>query len=177
MRQLVNNVITHSPAMLPALHRTLDELACRGRPGITMMREILAENPLGTTVTASGLESRVLRIAQNAGIRELKRQVDVGGHSWLGRVDFAIVRLRLLIEVDSVVHHSSPMDVARDRARDEAMLDVGWARCFASGRRTSGATRGSWSNSYAAPFGSSKPFWVRRPAIDGRVLSRDVPDS
>jgi very-short-patch-repair endonuclease len=114
--------------MLPALHRTLDELACRGRPGITMMREILAENPLGTTVTASGLESRVLRIAQNAGIRELKRQVDVGGHSWLGRVDFAIVRLRLLIEVDSVVHHSSPMDVARDRARDEAMLDVGWAK-------------------------------------------------
>ncbi|MCU1485607.1 MAG: Protein of unknown function (DUF559)/Domain of unknown function [Actinomycetia bacterium] len=128
MRQLVNTVVTRSPAMLPALHRTLDELACRGRPGITLMREVLAENPIGTRVPASGLEARVLQIARNAGIHDMVCQVDVGGHSWLGRVDFAILRLRLLIEVDSVIHHSSPMDVARDTARDEALLAEGWAK-------------------------------------------------
>jgi very-short-patch-repair endonuclease len=128
MRQLVNTVVTRSPAMLPALHRTLEELACRGRPGITVMREILGDNPIGSSVPASGLEARVLQIARNAGIHDLECQVDVGGHSWLGRVDFAILRLRLLIEVDSVIHHSSPLDVARDEARDEGMLAAGWRK-------------------------------------------------
>jgi very-short-patch-repair endonuclease len=128
LRQLVNTVVTRSPAMLPALHRTLDELACRGRPGITLMRELLAEHPIGTKVPASGLEARVLDIARRAGIHELECQVDVGGHSWLGRVDFAILRLKLLVEVDSIVHHSSPIDVARDGVRDEAMLAAGWRK-------------------------------------------------
>jgi hypothetical protein len=125
MRSLVNTVVTQSPAMLPALHQTLDELGCRGRSGITIMREVLAEHPIGSKVVASGLEARVLQIARNAGILDLECQVDVGGHSWLGRVDFAILRLRLLIEVDSVIHHSSPADTARDEARDEAMLAAG----------------------------------------------------
>jgi very-short-patch-repair endonuclease len=128
MPSLVNAVVNRSPAMLPALHRTLDELACRGRPGITLMRDVLGERPIGTRVVESGLEARVLQIARNAGILDLEPQLDVGGHSWLGRVDFAIRRLRLLIEVDSVIHHSSPADIARDDERDEAMLAAGWAK-------------------------------------------------
>ncbi|MCU1381279.1 MAG: hypothetical protein JWN29_4262 [Acidimicrobiales bacterium] len=128
MERLVDNVITKSPAMLPALHRTLDELAQRGRPGITIMRQILDNRTPGTKVTATGLEARVLELARNAGIRELEPQVDVGGHSWLGRVDFAILRLRLLIEVDSVLHHTSKLDRANDEARDAAMRAAGWRK-------------------------------------------------
>jgi very-short-patch-repair endonuclease len=128
MPNLVNSVVTRSPAMLPALHRTLDELAKRGRPGIRVMRQILDDWPLGSRLPASGLEARVLQLARNAGIHDLEPQVDVGGHSWLGRVDFAILRLGLLIEVDSVVHHSSPLDTTRDELRDAAMLTAGWRK-------------------------------------------------
>jgi very-short-patch-repair endonuclease len=127
-KALVNTVVTRSPAMLPALHRTLPELARRGRTGITVMREILAANPVGTAVPASGNEARFEEICHNAGIHGLERQVDVGGHSWLGRVDFLLRRLGLVIEIDSELHHSSPGDVARDEARDAAMLAAGFRK-------------------------------------------------
>lgn len=128
IERLVHTVVTKSPAMLPALHRTLDELACRGRPGITTMRQVLEELPVGSKVPASGLEKRFEEICHNAGIRELERQLDAGGHSWLGRVDYVLRRLKLLIEVDSRLHHTSPLDVANDKARDEAMLAAGWRK-------------------------------------------------
>jgi very-short-patch-repair endonuclease len=123
---LVNTVVTRSPAMLPALHRTLPELARRGRTGITVMREILAANPVGTAVPASGNEARFEEICRNAGIHGLERQVDVGGHSWLGRVDYLLRRLCVVIEIDSELHHSSPGDRARDAERDAAMLAAGF---------------------------------------------------
>lgn len=109
-------------------HCTLDELACRGRSGITTMRQVLAELPVGSKVPATGLEARFEEICHNAGIRELERQLDAGGHSWLGRVDFVLRRLKLLIEVDSRLYHTSPLDVANDEARDKAMLAAGWRK-------------------------------------------------
>jgi very-short-patch-repair endonuclease len=127
-RVLVNTVVTRSPAMLPALHRMLPELAKRGRTGITVMREILAANPIGTAVPASGNEARFEEICGNAGIHGLERQVDVGGHSWLGRVDYLLRRLDLVIEIDSELHHTSPGDRARDEERDAAMLAAGFRR-------------------------------------------------
>ena len=125
---IVDTVVTRSPAMLPALHRTLDELAQRGRPGIRSMRAVLAARPLGTRVPASGLERRFEAICRNAGIGRLERQVDVGGHSWLGRADYRNARLKLIVEIDSKLHHSSPTDVANDAARDEAMVAAGWRK-------------------------------------------------
>jgi very-short-patch-repair endonuclease len=114
--------------MLPALHRTLPELACRGRTGITVMRGILDAYPIGAAVPASGNEARFEEICGNAGIHGFERQVDVGGHSWLGRVDYLLRRLGLVIEIDSELHHSSPGDVARDEERDKAMLAAGFRK-------------------------------------------------
>ena len=128
LRALVHTVVTKSPAMLPALHRMLHELARRGRTGITAMRQVLDDLPVGSAVPASGLEARFEEICRNAGIHGLERQVDVGGHSWLGRVDYLQRRLGLIVEVDSVLHHTSPGDVARDQERDEAMLAAGYRK-------------------------------------------------
>jgi very-short-patch-repair endonuclease len=126
--RLVDTVVTRSPAMLPALHGLLPELARRGRGGITVMRTLLDERPIGTKVPASGLEARFEQICRNAGISGLERQVDVGGHSWLGRVDYLRRDVGLLIEVDSVLHHTSVTDRANDAARDQAMLASGYRR-------------------------------------------------
>ena len=126
LERIVDNVITKSPAMLPALHATFDELAKRGRPGIAAMRRVLADRPPGSPVPASGLERRFEEILRNAGDRPLRRQVDVGGHSWLGRVDYVDDSLGLLVEIDSALHHTSISDRRRDEDRDAAMLAAGY---------------------------------------------------
>jgi very-short-patch-repair endonuclease len=128
LERIVDNVITKSPAMLPALHTTFGELAQRGRTGIAAMRRILRDRPPGTVVAASGLERRFERILSNGGERPMRRQVDVGGHSWLGRVDYVDDDLGLLVEVDSELHHTSLLDQQRDAERDAAMLAAGFRK-------------------------------------------------
>jgi very-short-patch-repair endonuclease len=114
--------------MLAVLHEALAELGGRGRGGTSAMRQILAARPVGTRVPASGLEARFESILRNAGLPAFDRQVDVGGHEWIGRVDFCDRRLGLLVEVDSDLHHSSTLDVGADRVRDEALVAAGWRR-------------------------------------------------
>lgn len=126
--RLVDTVVTRSPAMLPALHRTLPELAKRGRTGITTMREILAARPVGVAVPASGNERRFEALLHNAGIRGFERQVDVGGHSWLGRVDHLHRATLTIFEIDSELHHSSLSDRSRDAERDAAMVRAGYRK-------------------------------------------------
>lgn len=122
---LIERGIARSPALLEALRAMLPELAQRGRPGIGVMRRQLAKRPAGYIPVASGLERRLDKLARAAGVPALRRQVDVGGHEWLGRVDFAD-EIPLLYEVDSILHHTSPGDVARDEARDRAMRAAGF---------------------------------------------------
>jgi hypothetical protein len=125
--RLIEMVIGKSPGTLPVLHSLLDELACRGRPGIAVMRKMLAKRPVGYVACESGLEFRFARILEDAGERALARQVDAGGHDWIGRVDFADLTLKALFEVDSILHHTTPADRARDAARDRALKAAGWA--------------------------------------------------
>jgi len=123
---LVDQVAKRSPSTLATLHQLLDELARRGRPGITTMRSVLADRPVGIRLPESGLEARFERLLRDAGQRPLERQVDLGGHEWLGRVDYLDRSALLLVEVDSELHHTSPEDVARDARRDAALLEAGF---------------------------------------------------
>ena len=126
VERALSNVCTRSPAVLVRLHELLPELAEHGRNGITLMREWLSQNPPGQRVVASGLEGRLERILREAGERPLHRQVDVGGHEWIGRVDFVDRELGILFEVDSLLHHTSDLDVANDALRDERLLSAGF---------------------------------------------------
>ena len=102
----------------------LPELAERGRNGITAMREILAARPLGYIAPASGLEARVIQLLEEAGIR-VRRQVDVGGDDWIGRVDLLVEGTNLVIEVDSARYHSALLDRERDARRDTELAAIG----------------------------------------------------
>jgi very-short-patch-repair endonuclease len=123
--RLVDGAVTRSPSLLGVLHGLLEELAARGRPGLTVMRELLAERPPGAAVVASGLEARFEQILAASGEAPLSRQVDLGGHEWTGRVDFLDRELRLVFEVDSVLHHTSRLDRLADAARDAAFDRLG----------------------------------------------------
>ena len=123
--RLVSTVVGQSPAVDPALRQTLDELAQRGRPGIRKMRLALAALPAGQ-VPPTALERRFEEVLRRAGEPPLRRQVDLGGHSWIGRVDYVDPVLRVVAEVDSLAFHSSPADKARDAVRDRQLLEAGF---------------------------------------------------
>lgn len=128
LARLIDTVVAKSPGMLPALHQLLPELACKGRTGICNIRVLLDERPVGSAIPPTGLERRFEHVCHNAGIDGFERQVDLGGHSWLGRVDYVCRDVGLIVEIDSELYHSSPTDRANDAARDAAFLAAGWAK-------------------------------------------------
>jgi very-short-patch-repair endonuclease len=109
------------------LHRMLDELAQRGRPGIRVMRQVLAERGVEHVPPASGLEARVAQLLRKAGLPELRRQVDVGDEGgWIGRVDFRAVDRPLIVEVQSERFHRSLIDAQLDAQRIDRLTRAGF---------------------------------------------------
>jgi very-short-patch-repair endonuclease len=121
----VDNALAKSPGLLRTLHRMLPELAERGRNGITVMRALLDARPVGWIGPASGLEARAIRVLDEAGIRT-RRQVDLGGDDWIGRVDLLVVGTNVVVEVDSARFHTSVLDRERDARRDAELVDAGY---------------------------------------------------
>lgn len=121
----VDNALAKSPGLLRALHRLLPELAERGRNGITVMRALLDARPLGYIAPASGLEAQAVRIFEEAGM-STRRQVDLGGDDWIGRVDLLVVGTNVVIEIDSARYHTALLDRQRDAQRDLDLTKAGY---------------------------------------------------
>lgn len=124
--RVASSVIGRSPGVLRALHALLPELAERGRNGITTMRAFLDANPAGTRLP-TGLERRFEELVAAAGEKPLVRQVDLGGHEWLGRVDYLDPQLRLVVEIQSRTYHSSALDRRADQRRVDQLRAAGVA--------------------------------------------------
>jgi very-short-patch-repair endonuclease len=107
------------------LHQLLGRLAQRGRNGIRMMRSLLEDRDRSFVPPESGLEARVSRLAQDVGV-VLRRQVNVGGQSWIGRVDFQVERSNRVVEVLSERYHGSPVDRMRDEVRFRELGEAGF---------------------------------------------------
>ena len=99
-----------------SIEQFLTELGRSGRNGTAGMRRYLEERGPGYVPTASGVEARVQRILRDVGI-ELRPQVDSGGESWTGRVDFRHAVVRFILEVQSERYHSALVDREADRRR------------------------------------------------------------
>jgi len=108
------------------LHAMFEELAKRGRPGSATMRAVLADRGVDYVPPASGLESRVVQLLERAGLPPLRRQVDVGGDRWIGRVDFRDPEVPFVLEVQSERFHASLIDQQLDGRRIEALTAAGY---------------------------------------------------
>ena len=108
------------------LRRTLAELAEHGRPGIQVMRELIAVRGDDYRPTDSNLEHRFETLMAAAGIHSFERQADLGDRDWIGRVDFVDRELALVVEVDSDTFHLSLTDQADDHRRREALERAGY---------------------------------------------------
>lgn len=106
---------------------TFDDLACRGRRGVGLLRSVLAERDATYTPPASEAESMLLRVLRLGGLPRPVLQFPHPAPGYDGRrVDAAYPQARLLIEVDSATWHGGWADRRRDLARDRAALAVGY---------------------------------------------------
>ena len=102
-----------------------DRLGGRGRPEVTTIRGLLGARGVDWIAPASNLESRVNQVLRAAGIGPATRQTNIGGRTWLGRVDF-LIGSRVVLEVQSELHHTALSDQRDDEARFEAMENAGF---------------------------------------------------
>jgi very-short-patch-repair endonuclease len=117
-------VLKHTPSSLESMRRMLPVMSARGRPGLELMRQLLADRPPGYVPAESGFELVVIKTLEDAGIAVV-RQVNLGDdEAWLGRIDLRVVDEPVLVEVDSAEHHSSKSDEERDARRDAAMARI-----------------------------------------------------
>jgi len=144
LERAVDNCLAMGVATPGTLEAAFSDVASRGRKGTAVMRELLASRSDGYVPPASELEARFRDLVRGAGLAEPIRQLDVGDdEAWIGRVDVAYLRVRLLIELDSRLHHSSKLDREADETRDRRLRDAGWR-----------VVRFTWSDLV------SRPGWV-----------------
>jgi very-short-patch-repair endonuclease len=123
----VDNALAMRVVTVASLQAVFDELACRGRKGIAVMRRILDARPDDFVPVESALEARFVDLVRLAGLPEPTRQLDIGDDAgWIGRVDFAYPEARLVIELDGSRHHSARLDQLADRTRDSRLGRAGW---------------------------------------------------
>lgn len=108
------------------LDRTVAELAARGRRGSKVMRELNASRGPEYIPPASGLERRFMQILREQGLPPMRRQIDLGGEEWDGRVDFRDEEVPLVVEIQSEKHHTSLVSRAADSARRRRLDDDGF---------------------------------------------------
>lgn len=127
LERLVDAALSSDLTTVSRFERTLEQLATRGRRGIVVMRELIAERAAGLRPTESGLEFRFHELAQRACVHGFERQVDLGdGDDWIGRADFVHHGLRLIVECDTALHHGSLSDQRRDSERRDRYRAEGW---------------------------------------------------
>jgi very-short-patch-repair endonuclease len=104
----------------------LADHAARGRNGIALLRRLVDERGPDYRPPESGLESRVVQILREGGLR-FRRQVDLGDEDqWIGRCDFVAESAPVVLEVQSELYHSALLDVARDEARRARLEAAGF---------------------------------------------------
>lgn len=107
-------------------NRMLDELAERGRRGITHMRELLDARGPDYRPNDTSVEDRMQVLCRRVGL-VVERQRNIGGpEEWLGRVDFVVLGREVILEVDSALYHDALIDKAADAERRAALEDVGY---------------------------------------------------
>ncbi|MGH9128290.1 MAG: endonuclease domain-containing protein [Acidimicrobiales bacterium] len=108
------------------LHRRLEVLGGRGRPGTATLRQVLAGR-LYEAPTESLLEARFVQLCRRHGLPPGTRQHLIDGGS--ARVDFAWEARRVLVELEGFERHGTPADHRHDMSRQNAVVLArpGWA--------------------------------------------------
>jgi hypothetical protein len=127
VERAVDHALGKRLVTLDGLGAVLEADGGNGRRGAGTLREVLRVRSIPEDVTDSVLEARMLRLLRASGVPLPIPQFDVRrGPVFVARVDFAYPELRLAIEVDGYERHASHAAFAHDRARQNALVELGW---------------------------------------------------
>lgn len=109
--------------------RAIDDVLARanGRRGAKLLRAVLAEHRVGSTLTRNDLEEAFLAISRAAGLPPDAVNVwipfpDGGG----AEADFLYRAQRLIVETDGRDPHTTRKAFSSDRRRDQRLMLLGW---------------------------------------------------
>lgn len=109
-----------------SLRSCLDELAEHGRNGTVVLRTLLEARPNYYVPPASGIEARFQQLMSEALLGRWRRQVDSGGETWAGRVDFRHEVLPVVTEILSERYHSALSSQRDDDVRRAKLEAAGF---------------------------------------------------
>jgi very-short-patch-repair endonuclease len=122
----LDSALAHNLTSHALLVRMLDDWADHGRAGTVLMRELIEARPPDYVPPASNLEARFNTLAARHGLGRFRRQVNIGGEVWIGRVDFLSERCPLVVEVQSTEFHEALCDETADERRFAALRAAGF---------------------------------------------------
>lgn len=113
--------------------RAIDDQLKRNqtRRAAKVVRAILAEHYIGSTLTESELEEAMLELSRAVGLPrpEVNKWLDLGDGEGRVRADFIWPAQQLVLEVDGRKHHRTRQRFESDRRRDQRMMVAG-LRCI-----------------------------------------------
>ncbi|HEX7099202.1 MAG TPA: type IV toxin-antitoxin system AbiEi family antitoxin domain-containing protein [Acidimicrobiia bacterium] len=98
----------------------------QGRNGLVRFRQLLEARDDGQPLPQSNNERRFEFITDRGGITTLRRQVDIYAPSWIGRVDYVDIEVRLIVEIHSERYHTSWVHRRADAARIARLEAAGY---------------------------------------------------
>ena len=107
------------------LDKMLGELAERGRSGISVMRRLLDLRGDGYVAPASELEAVFEGILTAGGEPIPRKQVNLGGDEWAGRVDYFDDPIKVVWEIDGRRWHTALLDLEADQLRENELVAAG----------------------------------------------------
>ena len=126
LERALESALRDDRTSLRQLHRRLEALSRRGRPGLARVRRVLGRR-VGGGPSDSELETRFVRLLRRARMPLPVRQHEVRlGGRLLARADLAYPEARLLIELDGWSAHGTRAAFHADRRRQNSMVMAGW---------------------------------------------------
>lgn len=98
------------------------------RPGAAIVRRVLNEHYVGSTLTESQLEEAFYAVCDSYGLPkpEVNRWIDLGDRGPMIRGDFVWVPQRVIVETDGHRYHGTAQARERDPRRDQRAILAGW---------------------------------------------------
>ena len=124
--RVLDDFLNRKLCTLAQLQQVFFALARRGRRGTVTMRTLLEARGEGYVAPASELERRARAVFEQHGLPMPEFEVDLGSEAWVGRVDCYWREAKVVVELDSRLHHTALLDREADRRRDNELMAAGW---------------------------------------------------
>jgi very-short-patch-repair endonuclease len=110
------------------LGRLVSVVARKGRPGVTVCRELVAERLQWSERSESELEDRFVALLRRALVPVPDAQVDIVSRTgaFICRADFAYPSIRVAVELDGYRWHSDVAAFGKDRRVQNLLVEEGW---------------------------------------------------